>query len=459
MYATYFIPRENEASFTTRLGKLACKAIKLGLTPITFDAVKVFPLERTRYRLAMDEYGNEITKAYQVTLEHVAYTVRGEAPTLEGWGFVGTLEHVEGHTILRTLIEEALPERFRTATPEHCDHCNTRRRRNDTFIVRHAESGEFKQVGRNCLKDFLGNANPAEVAAFATLLLDLQQAIGGYCEEDGAYGNGTVVETFPLVDFLAVTAAAIHEFGWTSRSNAKESGGSPTADLVLSHLDARRNPHLSRKDREARTIPGADAEGNFEVAEEALAWAKAQDATGNDYIHNLQVIIEVGYVTDRTAGYAASIVSSFYRAQERKLYNEGLKATGTEHIGEVGKRQDMVLTLLAVHSFDGLYGTNYIHKFMDDAGNAVTWFASNDEVVPCSDAYPHPFFKEWNVHGDVRKAPMIKGATYRVKATVKKHDSYQGQNQTVVTRVAVQPLVKKPRKRRKKAEGQLELVQ
>lgn len=465
MYATYFIPRENEAGFKTKLDKLAKRATKLGLVAITYVALKTLPLERTRYRTIMTEHHGPQQKAYKVTLEHVAYTVKGEAPTLAGWEFVGTIEHEHGVNILRTITDEAVPERFRTASPKHCDHCGLVRNRTDTFIVRHVETGEYKQVGRSCLKDFLGNKSPGEIAAYATALLDFLESMNSDREESEGCsgGSGGGIETFELAAFLAVTAAAIVEHGWTSRTKAKELFGvEATADTVLGHFFDLADPRLTAEQRKDRLIPGATTSANAQLAKEAIEWAKGLDATGNDYVYNLQAIVELGYVTSRTAGYAASIVSGYFRETERALRKDVLKADGTEHVGTVGKREELLLTLIAVFYTEGYYGTTAIHKFADPDGNAVTWFASNDEAVLLSEAYPDPCPESpyHYIPGEERKVTMAKGATYRVKATVKDHGEYKGQAQTTVTRLTVLPVAKKPKKSRKKkvSKKQLSLV-
>ena len=434
MQATYLIPAENAERFKAKLDKLVKRAKKLEAGAIDYYLAKTWTRPHP-----------DPERAEEGELETIeAYTVTGEAPTLNGWQFVATLQHEEAAdgkklTLLRTVGNDVLPVRFRTATPDDCDHCRTHRYRTDTFVVRHAETGEHKQVGRTCLKDFLGHASPHAVAQFATLLALLEESLGADCEE--GYGSGGE-RAFELATFLAWTVCAIEHCGWTSRTKAKELGVAATADLVLGRLYAK-----TKKEREQYGIPEPTEVAYKEVAE-ALAWLEAQDSEGNDYLYNCQAIAELGVVKERTAGYAASIVSSHRRAKEKVLRRAVLSANGTDHVGTEGKRGEFWLTLLAVHEVDGYYGTTHIHKFADRDGNAVVWFASNPMVVP-GDAAGHGGGLEW---GNER---MIKGATYRVKATVKEHGAYDGQPQTKVTRVAVQLLTRVRKKRRKKAQKKL----
>ncbi len=426
MYATYLIPGQNASGVKAKLDKLARKAARLGVGAIFYTLAKTFSVPLP----------DEERPAAGEVLTIEALTIRGDAPVLEGWAFVATLQHEttdDGKivTILRTVDDTInLPKKYRTATPDDCDHCNTRRQRNDTFVVLNVETGEFKQVGRQCLKDFLGHKNPHAIAQYATVLAMLDDFLG--CDEggEGGYGGGEIV--LDLRTYLAKTVLAIELHGWTSRTKAKEKELFATADYVWNHMTTKRHDTQRHPLREL-------TEETYQEVDEALEWLAGKDAAG-DYIYNCQTIAELGAVKHRTAGYAASIVSSHRRATDRKLYNEILKAEGTEYVGTIGKRQELLLTLLAVYKTEGYYGVTFIHKFADVDGNAVTWFASNPDVVPEGAAH------EATYNG---KAQMTKGATYRVKATPKKHDEYNGQPQTVVARVAVQPLAKALKKRRK----------
>lgn len=433
MYATYLVPKENAAGVKDKLAKLSRKAVKLGCSAILCTLAHTFSRPHPNKERAAE--GERVV--------YEALTVQGEPPKLNGWVLAATLEHEttkDGRPInlLRCHGEETLPHKYREATPDNCDHCGTNRRRNNTFVVRNEATGEWAQVGRTCLKDFLGlHSDPGAVARWATLLLTLETSLfGEYDEDEGGYGYGE--RAYDLEKFLAYTVESIKADGWRSRTYARENDGMATADCVWYFLTAR-----DERARDAYRIP-EPTETSYQQARDAVAWVLAQDASDNDYYHNLQVITDLGVVTHRTAGYAASIVASATRAQEREVRRAVLVAENNGHVGTVGKREEMTLTLLSTQAFDGHYGVTTLHRFADRDGNLVVWWASNSRVVP-GDTAGH----ESNHGLDCR---MVQGATYRVKATVKDHDQYRGQKQTKVTRLAVQPIakVKKTRKRRAK---------
>jgi hypothetical protein len=413
MYATYFVPQNNAPRLKEKLEKMSRKAVKLGCAAIMITLAKVFSAPHPDRDRARD--GERLV--------YEALTIQGEPPKLNGWVFAAALDHEVGKdgrpvNILRSHGEETLPHRFRTATPDNCDHCHTYRRRNNTFVVRHEESGEWKQVGRSCLKDFLGyHKDPGVLARYAAVLLELDTVIREECE--GSYGaNGYLA--YDLGEFLAYTVESIKAGGWVSRTMARESNVMATADAVLGWLSVRHKP--GTKEYQAYQLPQPN-EATLADVEAALKWLAEQDGADNDYIHNCQVIQELGCVNYKTAGYAASIVSSYWRAKERDLRRVVLKADGDSYVGTVGKREDLRLTVLGCHTFEGYYGMTYLYRFADPEGNAVVWFASSEQ-------------------------DLVQGASYKVKATVKRHEEYKGQPQTQVNRLTVQPLTK-PKKQRK----------
>ena len=81
----------------------------------------------------------------------------------------------------------------------------------------------------------------------------------------------------------------------------------------------------------------------------------------------------------------------------------------SNHIGEVGKRQDFILTVKAKVSVESDFGKLYIVTFTDKNENIVVYKGSK--------------YVEYN-----------KGDTLKVKATVKSHNEYEGAKQTSISR-------------------------
>jgi hypothetical protein len=81
----------------------------------------------------------------------------GRAPVLAGWSLAAIVDHRDGHP---TVDEQG--DRLAAGAFAHpiCEHCGLRRRRTRTYVVVDTVSGEVRQVGSGCLRDFLGGPQP-----------------------------------------------------------------------------------------------------------------------------------------------------------------------------------------------------------------------------------------------------------------------------------------------------------
>jgi hypothetical protein len=384
---TYTIPSRNFGDFEHRIGKLAKRAAKLGVGAISYSAEECERLDKETGRVYV---------FYKVTLT-------GATPKIAGWMFVATLQHAgEAGNILRAVPGAEVPESFRTADP-NCDHCKAARFRRETFLVR-SEAGELKQVGRQCVADFLGHADPQRIAS----LCEIWAEIGTLCEDaenDGYGGGGGGIQRWDLLRFLACTACAIRNFGWISRSKARlEFGTTATSDWAARIM--------SPTPSEASKLPKLTPEDSIE-ADAALAWFESEIApkeAKTDYEHNLAVIARLSSIDVKAFGLAASLIMIHRRAIGARLELER-RAAVSQHFGEVSKRATFTLTVTMIREFPSNFGVTILHKFLDDKGNEAVWFSSRERLK--------------------------QGSTYTVKATVKKHDTRDGVRQTVLTRCTV----------------------
>lgn len=95
-------------------------------------------------------------------------------------------------------------------------------------------------------------------------------------------------------------------------------------------------------------------------------------------------------------------------------------APDSRHVGNVGERIETVamLEVIIAVGVDSMYGPKRMHKFRTSNGEVLTWFATGS-----SGAYKEEI-----------------GKPFKVKGTVKKHDTYQGVKQTILTRCKLSPV-------------------
>jgi hypothetical protein len=237
-------------------------------------------------------------------------------------------------------------------------------------------------------------------------------------EEEGSFGGGGGERRFPMTDFLTQVAAVIRVKGWMSRGEARDTDQRATADITLEALNppfggslqARQAWEALRREVAPDDEDKKTAEAALEYARETLSLKEERD----DYEHNLYVALTQPSVDRRLAGIVASAVPYYLRYIEREIKRVAMRkfAGDSQWIGEIGERRDFTVIPLMVKPIESQFGMTYLHKFVTPGGNLLTWFASTDPDVKL-------------------------GEEYRITATVKKHDDYQGTKQTVITRGTV----------------------
>lgn len=367
-------------------------------------------------------------------------TIHGEAPKYAGWKFVATLEPKAtddgGLNLIMAVPGESCPTHYMKAeNVGWCDHCKKHRRRSQTFVVRH-ESGEYKAIGRSCLKDFLGHADPKKLAQWAELLASLT-SLGGEVEDEEFAGSGfrAPQPSYNLEWFLGWVAGVTRVHGWMSRGRARVEERQSTVERIFWLLDppmfSGRNAAHDRAEWQEDKDKCEPTEADQEFAKEAMAWAKGldlaklMDDSGENYLANIAALAQVGVVDHKTAGLGGSIVSAFAKDQERKL-REAERNKGkaeSKHLGAEKERGTYRVRIERIIPRQGDFGVTYITGMIawDEErkcyANDMTWFASGEH-------------------------DLEQGCEYEIKATVKRHGEFQGRAQTQVNRVKVIEVLK-----------------
>lgn len=380
---TYKINSANIATLKVKLDRLVKRANKLQANAISYSVGnRIEVKEQTR-----------VYTFYEVV-------VTGEAPKLNSWTLAASIEHVGEDNIgniIRAVPGFTVPESFRSANG-NCEHCNKIRARKDTFIVVNTD-GVLRQVGRQCIADFLGHANPHDVAGLAEIWYSIDEVCGA--EENEGRGERARYQ-IELHSFLAATSCAMREYGWVSKAEAaKDENKLATASRALNILFP--EPQVAYKTPKPTAEDSAEADKALEYVNTVIA---AKD-NKTEYEHNLSVLGKLGAIDFRATGLAASIVLVYRRAEGKRI-ETAKRASVSNYVGEVGKRDVYELTCTFVKEFETQYGVSKLHVFLDGNGNELTWWSTGKRLEV--------------------------GKSYKLKATVKKHDTRNGVKQTVLTR-------------------------
>lgn len=402
--ATFDVPENNLAEFEKLVASLNKKAARLNTKPITIKRLGFYVREHDLFEDQFD------IRPEHVYVRYWRIIVMGETPQAGGWRFVAVLQHTEAGNLLRVIpgaegIE--IPDTYRNTSPM-CEHCAKNRRRKDTYLLMNRATGEFKQVGSNCLRDFTGQNDPHRAAKIAGWFDEILH----HLRNMGDGGGEFIVET---VRFLARVVQYIRQDGWVSRGEARESGEMnrrATADRVWDDMIPSKTRSYT-----APVKPPEPTESDVATALAALEWVRAgmgksiRPGVLSDYEHNLIVACAGDHVGHREIGIVASAIRAYAKSVEDQVAREQAAARTGESgwVGQPKQRQMFTdLRCVMARELESQYGVTVLHKFEDAAGNVFVWFASRDHLVV--------------------------GATYSGDATVKGHDSYQGVKQTTITR-------------------------
>jgi len=380
---TFLIPEANFPKFEAEMAKLNKRSLKLTGDDITYV---VFGYEMKEF-----EKGQAV-KCFNVLLT-------AEAPKLNGWTFLARIDHAnkEVGNIVHVVPGQVLDTKYRDAGSV-CEHCNVNRFRRDTFVVHNETTQETKQVGRTCLKDFLGHENPEAMAKRAEFLGFAAQL--GQVHSYSKPGEGFVL-------YLNIPTL-LEKFAYTAR-----------VEGYVSRKMAMANENLETTGGRAFTSKDLPVEEqDVLLAEQALEWAKNLGDDGrelSDYEHNIKTLAVSGYCTLRSVNYVMSIIPAWSRATGN-LFAKG-QANVPRYVSQfVGAEKDKIEfqgTIGRITVCETQFGSSLRVALKDLTGNEFVWFTGSE--VKASE-----------------------GQSVKVRATVKGHEEFNNVRRTQLTRCKIE---------------------
>jgi hypothetical protein len=357
------IPPTNLTGLRVELARLNRKAARLGLPPMEITSVS---------EELVDDDG----------FATVEVEIAGAVPSFSGWSFGGVAERLEsGKTIFHGPRSAEVPERFQTLG-NCCEHCGHKRNRSHVYAVAH-EDGTWLQVGRSCIKDFLGGVS---LAAFCwEPVAELRE----FEEESTRSHRASCIH---VASVIGCAVQQVREHGFVP---ARSLDITSTADRVRGAL--REGPRTPEED----SAKGAVIKSFFAGAE----------PRGNDYFDKLRDLCACAFVESRNLGILVSAVTAYDR--EQALIAERAATKQSNHVGAVGNRIDLVVTVARNITLpDYGYGESTLLIMHDADGNVFTWKSS-------------------------RQFDTEEKETFAIRGTVKDHTDYKGTAQTVLTRCKI----------------------
>ncbi|MCV7144236.1 hypothetical protein [Mycolicibacterium fortuitum] len=356
---------------------------------------------------------------FEVTYENFekpAKAVTGVVVT-EPWvraTLTGPLKLSHGHyTFVASLIEEEAGVTVHSAPGQelggyipngtaNCDHCGVDRNRGRLYLVRDERDGSIVQLGHSCIELYTG------VSPKGLWSLTFDEELKSYTEaSEGGFG---IHDYGASVDMVLAYAFAHSDRG---RHYVPTGGWAGTATVahVRNSLFADINK-MKEDDRAYYVAKAVDAAAYAADAELINAIRASVNETGpdSDYGRNLRVILAGEMVSPRNIGILTSLVKVYARQQQIEAERKATPIVAG-FIGEVGERiKNIAGVAKTVYRDEGYYGMRTLLVGITDDGHVITWWASKSLDIEVGQRFTI-------------------GA-----ATVKNHDNYKGQDQTVLSR-------------------------
>jgi hypothetical protein len=339
---------------------------------------------------------------------------------VQGWEFVAVLEPTEAGTLIKRVpgSTEVSLDAYRDAkSASFCDHCQTARKRNETFVVRNIETGEVKRVGRQCVSAFLGGQSIATVLA----RLAWPKVIMAGDSEEGGWGSSEP-DMCDVADVVAWAMSVVRCDGYRKRDPNNPQASSTGGDvykLMFPHprdwSDSRRafGGRGDQTYREWRTQRNPTPEDRAR-AEEAVAWGRDVNPN-NDYFSNVKTICALPYVLRKNLGITVSIAGAYAR-HLGDLARQQVRADNSAWYGTVDEKiVGLEMVVSGVFSSNGMYGLTVFHIMKSVDGFTFKWGASG-------------------------KAAAQAGDRVRVTGKIKAHGEFKGEKQTVLTRCKLEKI-------------------
>lgn len=386
-----------------------------------YDCAFTFEETGEEFETVKDEDGKEITTRF------VLVNVDGKA-IINDWEFCASIDKTENGNIIDKAIscEVEVPRKYWTSSL-YCEHCNTHRARKHVYLVRNTKTGEFKQVGRQCMASYTHGLSAEYVAAMMELKKECEEAEKAWT----GCGHSGWTRYVKAEEALALAFGTVRAFGYIPSSEYRSTkaivadyirciNGELNRDAFGRYWE---NPEAKRIEMEMQEHNiSIDNEKDLEDARKALEWLKEQEES-TDYMHNMKTAI-CEYTEESRMGLLISLVPTYCKAIQREIERKereekkAQEAKNAKHIGNVGERIefkiDSIHVLTAWHNdFGGYYGGYvYLYKLTDESGNVFIWKTQTELDEK-----------------DIGKT---------IKGTIKEHGEFNGVKQNIITRCKVQ---------------------
>lgn len=362
-----------------------------------------FKIEGEEIRTIKNNDTNRI-EHYKFILVNVEGTAK-----IDNWECIAVLEiHESGNIIRRinTIIE--VPERFKQSK-NICEHCNSKRYRNNLYVIHNIKTDEWKQVGGSCLMLYTGGLNMEYIAAYLDGITELEENDGQVSCRGKQY--------FSVKEILSRSVEIISKTGYFN-TNSDLPTKSLVSKIVFDKIDKALydiNDTLRRLKFDIRFEYNDFFKEETEATVKSIIDYYLNLEDNNEFIHNVHVMLNESYVDYKNFGFLCYLPEGYAKHIQKEIEKAKRLEEKSEYFGEIGKRyKDKIISSFELlTSWYNDFGVTRLYKIVLNDGFVLKWKSSNEI--------------------DLENGKDFDKITF----TVKNHSEYKGKKQTEVSRCKI----------------------
>lgn len=331
---------------------------------------------------------------------------------LGSWRVIGRMHMVQSELASLCLGEDAadvahVGESARLGL--RCEHCQAKRRRSASYVLRHVNDGRVMTLGASCVA-LVTSASSAvlDVAAkFDALLQEFDIGLVP-CDGSSQLGSGQPGGYLDLQAYLAdVLFVWDQDGGFVSIVLAEATKLDPTYERAAT-LQAL----LAANEQWAQKY-SATRNQYLDEAKDAIDWVAQRDSREPFERRLTHLARQDRHVYERRVLAQAAVIVVLHR---KHVINLRRAKASSVHLGEVGQELELELSILKVVRLPDAGGLKWVLVLMNDqGGNQINWrtASASDEIMQGA------------------------GRSMSVRCQVKEHTHYRGVCQTVVSHLQV----------------------
>lgn len=301
-----------------------------------------------------------------------------------------------------------------------CDHCNTKRKRRQVFLVLDTKTNKIMRLGKSCLQAFI----PKTVDSVISLIKYSEL----FFEEDWSF-TPNYMDEYQMLNFEKYIISCIHLIktdGYHSRNN---------------NFDIENQTRTKAKEY----MESGEFVDDPEIYNKYIEFIKNNTILDFSLVNNISTFIEEGYFKEN---YDEQILFTCLKFLNQKVTPKNkpkFKEHPSQYIGEVGDKITINnLEYVKTNTFENMFsysgGLSFIHTFKDSHENIFVYMGSLNEldIFKMSDDYD-----EYSENIDISPEDYLKLFYFEITCKVKKHEEYNNIKQTHIKNIK---LIKKEMK-------------